>query len=327
MDKNIEVAIIIPIYNVEKYIEKCLRSVQTQTYKNIKIWAINDGSTDNSLEIVRKQSQNDDRIVVVNKENGGYGSVLEYAISKIKSDFFLVCDSDDWLSSDAVEVLLENALKNNSDIVIGNRYDVYNDDSKEVKFVDVLKENRCIDSRKIYMGKECSKAAFCDVSPHSKLFRTQICKNILFEHNVSYTDTTLFLVALNNCNVLSCTEKALSYYLCDRPGNTVTDKNPRKIEYLIKVWHSTFNQLKESNNPYLLFSMYLLARLVLWEYSTYREYEVIQYKSDIYELFNMISLKRRNIFNSDIRIGISFCLFTSIFRKNIVNFYLLRYGR
>ena len=133
---------------------------------------------------------------MVDKKNGGYGSVLELAISKIDSEFFMICDPDDWLTSDAVEVLLDNALRNKSDIVIGNRYDVYNTENQEPQMVDVTCNDIYVDKKNVYVGEDCCKAAFCDVSPHSKLYRTSICKDITFEKNVSYTDTTLFLVAL-----------------------------------------------------------------------------------------------------------------------------------
>ena len=82
------VSIIVPIYNVEKYVEKCLQSLLRQTFKDIEIWAISDGSPDNSIEIIKKYSKKDKRIKCVEKENGGYGSVLEYAIKKINTEYF-----------------------------------------------------------------------------------------------------------------------------------------------------------------------------------------------------------------------------------------------
>ena len=100
-----KVTIVVPIYNVEKYVAKCLDSLIKQTFKDIEIWAISDGSPDNSVNIVKRYAAKDDRVKCIEKENGGYGSVLEYAIKNIKTDYFLICDPDDWISDEAIETL------------------------------------------------------------------------------------------------------------------------------------------------------------------------------------------------------------------------------
>ena len=92
-----KVTIIVPIYNVEKYIEKCLRSLLAQSFSEFEVWAIDDGSPDNSSDIVKEFCKKDSRIKLIQKENGGYGSVLEYAIKRIETEYFLICDPDDWL--------------------------------------------------------------------------------------------------------------------------------------------------------------------------------------------------------------------------------------
>ena len=95
-----KVSIIVPIYNVEKYVSKCLDSLTRQTFSDIEILAVSDGSPDNSKEIVLKYAEKDKRVKFIEKENGGYGSVLETAIARIESEYFMVCDPDDWLSDD-----------------------------------------------------------------------------------------------------------------------------------------------------------------------------------------------------------------------------------
>ena len=104
-----KVSIIVPIYNVEEYISKCLTSLENQTFKNIEIWAVSDGSPDNSAQIVKRYQKKFDNIKLIEKENGGYGSVLEYCINNIKTEYFLICDPDDWLSDDCIEVLYKKA--------------------------------------------------------------------------------------------------------------------------------------------------------------------------------------------------------------------------
>ena len=106
-----EITVVVPIYNVEEYIGKCLVSLINQTFTNFEVWAINDGSPDNSSNIVEEYSKQDKRIKLINKENGGYGSVLEYGIKNISSKYFLVCDPDDWLETNALEELYNFAEK------------------------------------------------------------------------------------------------------------------------------------------------------------------------------------------------------------------------
>ncbi len=115
MDKKI--SIIIPVYNVEKYIEKCLNTVINQTYKNIEIIIIIDGSKDNSIKIVKKIMEKDNRIVLVERENKGVMQTRIEGIQIAKGDFVMFLDSDDWLDYDACLKLLEYQIKYDADIV------------------------------------------------------------------------------------------------------------------------------------------------------------------------------------------------------------------
>ena len=189
-----DVTIIVPIYNVEQYVRKCLVSLSRQTYKNIEIWAVDDGSPDNSKEIVRELSNKDPRIKLIEKENGGYGSVLEYSIKNIQSEYFLICDPDDWLASDAVEKLLVLAKRDNLDLVIGDRINFYGSTKQEVYVKTIANENFEISPFNVYSNSEdIQKFSFAQPSPHAKLYRTEIAKNIQFPHKVSYTDFVLYV--------------------------------------------------------------------------------------------------------------------------------------
>ena len=126
-----KVTIVVPIYNVEKYLPKCLDSLISQTFKDIEIWAISDGSPDNSVKIIKEYEKKDKRVKCIEKENGGYGSVLEYAIKNIKTKYFLICDPDDWISEDAIEVLYGAAEDNKLDFVRAAYYDVYSDNNEK----------------------------------------------------------------------------------------------------------------------------------------------------------------------------------------------------
>jgi glycosyltransferase involved in cell wall biosynthesis len=117
---NVKVSVIIPIYNVEKYVGKCLDSVVNQTLKNIEIICVNDGSTDNSLRILEEYSQKDRRINIINKKNKGASWARKTGLNAAKGEFIAFVDSDDWVESDTFEKMYENAIQNNSDLVMLN---------------------------------------------------------------------------------------------------------------------------------------------------------------------------------------------------------------
>lgn len=110
---NKMVSIIVPVYNAEKTLEKCVRSLIEQTYSNIEIILVNDGSKDNSLSICRKFEKNDNRVVVLDKPNGGVSSARNAGLDIAKGDFVMFCDSDDFVSNIIVELMVKKYSPNN----------------------------------------------------------------------------------------------------------------------------------------------------------------------------------------------------------------------
>ena len=259
-----KVSIIVPIYNVEKYLPKCLDSLINQTFKDIEIWAISDGSPDNSVDIIKKYAKKDKRVKCIEKENGGYGSVLEYAIKNITTEYFLICDPDDWLREDAIEKLYNAAYKNHLDLVVGAKYLVYNDNKEEkydyskLDYFNIEIENNVIYTK----DNGLEKALFLTPSPHSKLYKTKNAKKIKFPYKVSYTDFLLYMVYLNNCSNFMYIDEALSYYLLDRPGNTMTDVKPRIFDYHMTVFESIMEQVSNSKLSYFYLRMFDQFRYV-----------------------------------------------------------------
>lgn len=264
-----KVTIIVPIYNVEKYVRKCLTSLINQTYRDIEIWAVDDGSPDNSKEIVKELSGEDSRIKLIKKENGGYGSVLEYSIQHIKSEYFLICDPDDWLTDDAIQKLYGLAQRDDLDMVIGDRINIYGSTNEEV-YVKVP-ENKYykINPNMVYTKKnDIQKFAFSQPSPHAKLYRTQIARNIKFPKKVSYTDFVLYILSLADAKRIEYLPEALSYYYFDRPGNTATDLKATIINDYLVVWNSIFKQLqKKSGVDILYYRLYEQLKYSLYKYA------------------------------------------------------------
>ena len=124
------ISVVIPVYNVEVYIEECLESVIKQTIKDIEIIVVNDGTKDNSIEKIMKYD--DDRIVIINKENGGLSSARNAGLKVAKGKYTYFIDSDDFLlSNKCLEEMYEIAELDSSDIVVGNGYKYYSNDNMQ----------------------------------------------------------------------------------------------------------------------------------------------------------------------------------------------------
>ncbi len=113
-----KVSIVLPIYNVSEYLRKSLNSLVKQTLQEIEIICINDGSTDNSLEIVKEYAKRDNRIVVVDKKNEGQGIARNLGINMAKGEYIGFVDPDDWVKPDMYEKMYNQAKKFSSEIVI-----------------------------------------------------------------------------------------------------------------------------------------------------------------------------------------------------------------
>lgn len=122
MDVEKQISVVVAVYNVEDYLPRCIESVLQQTYSNLEILLVNDGSTDNSGAICHKYEQIDSRIVVINKENGGLTSARKAGFEKANGEYFAFIDSDDYLEKDYFEKLFHCLTENGSDIAICSYY-------------------------------------------------------------------------------------------------------------------------------------------------------------------------------------------------------------
>ena len=255
-----KVSVIVPIYNVEKYVEKCIRSLLDQIYDNIEIWAISDGSLDNSMKIVKKIANGDNRVKIIEKENGGYGSVIEYALKNITTEYFLICDPDDWLEKNAIKELIENAEKTKADLVIAQKYLVYN--NKPEKIIDEsINKYYPIQPNKI--SDILPNHFFISVTPHAKLYKTNVAKKIKFLHKVNYTDTTLYLIYLQNIKKILYINRPLANYYIDRPGNSSTELeelSDKSFNDMCKIIKDLIDQSNKNYQYYdcLCYKIYLL---------------------------------------------------------------------
>ena len=128
-----KVTLIIPVYNSEKYIGKCLDSILNQTYTNFEILVVNDGSKDNSQKVIEEyQNKYPDKIIAINQENKGVSKTRNESIKKASGDYIMFIDNDDFLDSDYIETFITEAEKGDYDVVLGG-YRRPNENGKIIK--------------------------------------------------------------------------------------------------------------------------------------------------------------------------------------------------
>ena len=153
-----KVTLIVPVYNSEKYIGKCLDSILNQTYKNIEILVVNDGSKDNSQKIIDEfQSKYPDKIIAINQENKGVSKTRNESIKKASGDYIMFIDNDDYLDSDYIETFVTEAEKGDYDVVLGG-YRRPNENGK------IIKEMKL---------KETEWSKFMILAPWAKIYKKQ----------------------------------------------------------------------------------------------------------------------------------------------------------
>ena len=179
-----KITVIVPVYNVENYLEKCLDSLINQTYKNLEIIVINDGSTDNSGEICQEYAQKDNRIVYIEKENGGQSEARNMGLDRMTGSYVTFVDSDDWIELDYVEILYKKITEYQADIAVGNYYSfnetegmyyfhIFGDSYHEKVYDNVsIFEN-------LYESQEMK--SFALISVWGKLYKADLVKHLRFD--------------------------------------------------------------------------------------------------------------------------------------------------
>ncbi len=187
-DKTLQVSIIVPIYNSEKRLNKCIESVINQTYNNFELILINDGSTDGSSEICSEYSEKDARIIVLNQKNQGVSVARNQGINIAKGKYIVFQDSDDWVESQFLEQALNVMEKNIVDFYISGYIEEMYDDN-----IIINKNYNCLKKAQIYnIGKllEAYNKEFTNgiTSVWDKVYKTQIIK----EHTLIFDNTMIF---------------------------------------------------------------------------------------------------------------------------------------
>ncbi|CDE89805.1 predicted glycosyltransferase [Clostridium sp. CAG:729] len=248
MESN-KISIIVPVYNVEKYLSRCLDSLLNQTLKDIEIICVNDGSTDESLKILESYAEKDNRIKIVNKENGGLSSARNEGLKYVTSDYVGFVDSDDWIEPDTYELALSAVQKNNVDFVSWGAKIVLDDDIKEE--TPSIASARNYHNLKLigYHNVTDSVLTKTSVTVWNKLFKMQIIRdnNLIFPNGLIYEDNEFFLKYAIYCQNAYYIDKYLYNYL--QRTNSIIGKMCTKnkaLDYL-KVYENIYTYYTDKN--------------------------------------------------------------------------------
>ena len=253
MKNDILVSIIIPAYNVENYIEKCIESCVFQTYKNIEIIVVNDGSSDNTAIICEQMRQTYSNIVYINQDNQGVSVARNKALQICKGDYCLFLDSDDWLENDAIESLLSEQNNNNADLVISECFFVEMDKEGILvkKQQGIGEVNEFVDADVIlsYVGLS---SKYKLQSSCYKLFRLSIIRSnsLRFNSQIHFGEDGLFTYCyLCNCSTVSYINKPL-WNILDRPGSATKSSFSSKCISSIDAVNSMIEYRKVNKTIY-----------------------------------------------------------------------------
>ncbi|WP_304093793.1 glycosyltransferase [Methanobrevibacter ruminantium] len=235
----VKISIIAPVYNCENYLEESIGSILNQTFRDIEVICIDDGSSDNSLNILNKIASEDSRLKVSSQENQGPSTIRNYGLKKAAGDYLYFFDADDFLVEDALEKTYSNATQNDSDIVM-------------FKF-DMYRDNRFIEHSSSHIEKQFPNVDFNDFtfncydyricafrgsfSPWIKLYKKEFLdKHECFEFpvNLNHGDVPFHVMTFLKASKISYVPEYMYHYRMDNPSS-ITNNRLVKYDHIFKI--------------------------------------------------------------------------------------------
>lgn len=223
------ISIIIPIYNVQKYLERCVESVLGQTYHNLEIILVDDGSTDNSCAICDKYKSMDKRVMVVHKKNGGLSDARNAGIEIANGRYLFFLDSDDYLASRAIEVLHRRIVDEDAEIAICN-FSWINAEGQKFCREDIIRDE--ILSTDDLLGKLVSDNNFYYVVAWNKLYARKLFDQLRFMYGKIHEDEYIVHRIFGECRKAVSVSDILYYYI--KTDNSITTSNTsiKRLDYI-----------------------------------------------------------------------------------------------
>lgn len=282
---NIKISVIVPCYNIESYLPRCIESILAQTYKNLEIILISDGSTDGTDEVIREYAKKDSRIIPVFKQNSGVSDTRNRGLDIATGDYIGFVDGDDYIEPEMYETLLKNAIENNADIshcgyqmVFPSRVDYYYNTGKKV-----IQDNKK-GIRDIIVGN------YVEPSPCIKMYRKNIVNNLRMPPDIKINEDVIFNFYAFVNSQKSVYEDLPFYHYILRKGSAATSKiNQNKLFDPVRVRKEIFEySLKNLDNEIqsVAYSSYLNSIINL--YRVVSNSKLKEYKEDSFILKRQI---------------------------------------
>ena len=278
MEKKL-ISIVVPIYNVEKYLKKCLNSIINQTYKNLEIILVDDGSTDDSGKICDEYAKNDKRIKVIHKKNGGLSDARNAGLDICTGDYIGFVDSDDYIELNMYEELLNDCIENNCDCSISTIImEQENGKSKIEPKIEISKIGSNIDGHRLIL--------LSNPATVNKLYKKELFNNIRFPKGKLYEDIVTIPYIIDKCKEIYISNKAYYHYLQRNNSIVHANFNQKKMDYLTnaKEYYNfiigKYPNLKEEANCYFI----LVLTAIISDIYPYRKKYKKEYKDIIEEI-------------------------------------------
>ena len=264
-----KISIIIPIYNVAPFLFTCLKSISKQSYKNIEIIAVNDGSTDSSGSIIQTFCQKDSRFICVTKKNGGLVSAITAGVLSSTGDFIAFVDGDDFVGPDFIMNFVNNLSTNVDVVAMGFNY--FFPEKKQIKPFALQESIYSDKDRQQVVNKFILNGSFalsnlCFISRWNKLYKSSIIKKIISDYSKYHffygEDSFFTLLMLNNFQIMKCTSQVNSYFYCLHKKIVPPPVPEQEIE-LWKTYESEKEKIKSKYYIGNFFAALYLCRILM----------------------------------------------------------------
>lgn len=243
------ISVIVPVYNVAAYIERCVKSIQNQTYTHFELILVNDGSTDNSLEICKTLASQDERIVVLDRPNGGASAARNTGLAHMRGQYIVFVDSDDYVSPSYLENLHRAAEQGDYDIVQCNLESTFDMDKRLEKVV-----YQSTDVKEVTKKQALNERKY-KVSVWGKIYCSHIFKDFRFQEGIIYEDDDSYYIFVDRANRLAVLDETLYYYYMSENSVMRNDKKDKSTDF-IGIYEDRIRYFRDRNNQELLDGSY-----------------------------------------------------------------------
>lgn len=287
-----KVSVIVPVYNNEQYIERCLNSIQNQSYKNLEVIVINDGSKDNTK--IKLQKYNDDtRFTIVNKSNEGVSKARNLGLEKASGDYITFVDSDDWIEKDTYLSVIEEIKNNkNNDIVSFNYKTTLEEIKKNEEDILSEKTSKAVLSEKINIENFFLEG---EISPYiwDKVFKSEILNGIKFDENLNFGEDQKFIFRVLKLSKRYTKINVVKYFYFYNENGVTKKPKLKHIKDYIKVVKYIADRVEVENKGSFIFyksrrnlRIFRLCNIIR-EKKSYRELNL-----ELKELYILFKLKK-----------------------------------